>query len=47
MTKRIGILYFSPTNTTKKICRAVALGMGAKPADAGHDFSRYPSGNNR
>jgi len=30
MTKRIGILYFSPTNTTKKICRAVALGMGAK-----------------
>jgi len=30
MTKRIGILNFSPTNTTKKICRAVALGMGAK-----------------
>ncbi|PPA79910.1 MAG: hypothetical protein C00003105_00097 [ANME-2 cluster archaeon HR1] len=30
MTKRIGILYFSPTNTTKKICRAVALGMGTK-----------------
>lgn len=30
MTKRIGILYFSPTNTTKKICRAVASGMGAK-----------------
>ena len=30
MTKRIGVLYFSPTNTTKKICMAVALGMGAK-----------------
>ena len=30
MAKRIGILYFSPTNTTKKICRAVALGMDAK-----------------
>ena len=28
MTKRIGILYFSPTNTTKKICNAIALGMG-------------------
>jgi len=28
--KRIGILYFSPTNTTKKICIAIALGMGAK-----------------
>ena len=28
--KRIGILYFSPTNTTKKICNAIALGMGAK-----------------
>lgn len=28
MTKRIGILYFSPTSTTKKICKAVALGMG-------------------
>jgi ferredoxin len=27
--KRIGILYFSPTNTTKKICNAIALGMGA------------------
>ncbi|MCK5101142.1 MAG: 4Fe-4S binding protein [Desulfobacteraceae bacterium] len=27
MTKRIGILYFSPTSTTKKICKAVALGM--------------------
>ncbi|MCK5312636.1 MAG: hypothetical protein KAJ62_11030 [Desulfobacteraceae bacterium] len=28
MTKRIGILYFSPTHTTKKICNAVAWGMG-------------------
>ena len=28
MAKRIGILYFSPTNTTKKICGAVALGLG-------------------
>ena len=25
---RIGILFFSPTDTTKKICKAVALGMG-------------------
>jgi Pyruvate/2-oxoacid:ferredoxin oxidoreductase delta subunit len=30
MTKRIGILYFSPTNTTEKICNAIALGMGAE-----------------
>jgi ferredoxin len=30
MTKRIGVLYFSPTDTTKKICTAVALGMGEK-----------------
>jgi len=30
MTKRIGVLYFSPTNTTKIICNAVALGMGKK-----------------
>lgn len=30
MSKSIGILYFSPTNTTKKICNAVALGMGEK-----------------
>lgn len=30
MTKRIGIMHFSPTNTTKEICAAVALGMGAK-----------------
>lgn len=29
MTKRIGIICFSPTNTTKNICSAVALGMGA------------------
>ncbi|NQT27362.1 4Fe-4S dicluster domain-containing protein [candidate division KSB1 bacterium] len=29
MTKRIGILYFSPTKTTKKICQAIASGMGA------------------
>ncbi|HUW06410.1 MAG TPA: 4Fe-4S binding protein [Williamwhitmania sp.] len=34
ITKRIGILYFSPTNTTKKICKAIALGMGAEvPVD--------------
>ena len=32
MSKRIGLLYFSPTDTTRKICRAVALGMGAKDA---------------
>jgi Pyruvate/2-oxoacid:ferredoxin oxidoreductase delta subunit/flavodoxin len=30
MSKRIGLLYFSPTAATKMICRAVALGMGAK-----------------
>ncbi|MCD4723091.1 MAG: 4Fe-4S binding protein [Desulfobacula sp.] len=30
MVKRIGILYFSPTNTTKKICEAVALGLGTR-----------------
>ena len=30
MSKRIGVFCFSPTNTTKKICNAVALGMGAK-----------------
>ncbi|MGB7053790.1 MAG: 4Fe-4S dicluster domain-containing protein [bacterium] len=30
MTKRIGVLCFSPTNTTKIICNAVALGMGEK-----------------
>lgn len=29
MKKRIGILYFSPTRTTKKVCTAVARGMGA------------------
>ena len=28
MTKRIGILYFSSTSTTKKICKTIALGMG-------------------
>ena len=28
MTNRIGILCFSPTNTTRKICNAVASGMG-------------------
>jgi ferredoxin len=28
MTKRIGIMSFSPTNTTKRICDAVACGMG-------------------
>jgi ferredoxin len=30
VSKRIGILSFSPTNTTKKVCLAVAAGMGAK-----------------
>jgi ferredoxin len=29
MTKQIGILYFSPTGTTKKVCTAVAMGLGA------------------
>lgn len=34
ITKRIGVLYFSPTNTTKKICMAISLGMGVKdPVD--------------
>jgi ferredoxin len=28
-TSRIGVLYFSPTHTTKKICNAVASGMGS------------------
>ncbi|MEN8207777.1 MAG: 4Fe-4S binding protein [Candidatus Fermentibacteria bacterium] len=30
MTKRIGILYFSPTNTTKMTCNAIASGMGER-----------------
>jgi Pyruvate/2-oxoacid:ferredoxin oxidoreductase delta subunit len=30
ITKRVGVLYFSPTNTTKKICKAIAFGMGIK-----------------
>jgi flavorubredoxin len=30
MTKRIGILHFSPTSTTKKVCTAIAMGMGSK-----------------
>ena len=30
MTKQIGIMRCSPTNTTKSICAAVALGMGTK-----------------
>lgn len=34
ITQRIGVLCFSPTNTTKKICMAIASGMGAKdPVD--------------
>ena len=34
ITKRIGILYFSPTYTTKKICKAISLGMGVnEPVD--------------
>ena len=28
VTKRIGVMYFSPTNTTAKICKAIASGMG-------------------
>ena len=30
LTKRIGVLYFSPTNTTKKICKAISFGMGVR-----------------
>ncbi|MGB5894024.1 MAG: 4Fe-4S binding protein [Ignavibacteriaceae bacterium] len=30
MSKRIGVLYFSPTNTTKRISIAVASGMGVE-----------------
>jgi ferredoxin len=30
MTKRIGILYFSPTKSTELICNTVALGMGER-----------------
>jgi ferredoxin len=30
MTKQIGILCFSPTSTTKKVCMAVAKGMDAR-----------------
>jgi Pyruvate/2-oxoacid:ferredoxin oxidoreductase delta subunit/flavodoxin len=34
IAKRIGVLYFSPTKTTEKICKAIALGMGVKyPVD--------------
>lgn len=34
ITKHIGVLYFSPTDTTKKICKAIAFGMGAEnPVD--------------
>ncbi|MBN2635376.1 MAG: 4Fe-4S binding protein [Prolixibacteraceae bacterium] len=34
ISKQIGILYFSPTNTTKKICEAIASGMGEnEPVD--------------
>ena len=29
INNRIGILFFSPTNTTKKICNAIASGMGS------------------
>mgnify|MGYP000091373727 CR=1 FL=1 len=28
MKERIGLLYFSPTNTTKKICSSIAAGLG-------------------
>ncbi len=30
MTKQIGIMIFSPTSTTEKVCRSIAMGMGAK-----------------
>lgn len=34
LSKRIGVLYFSPTKTTENICKAIALGMGVKnPVD--------------
>jgi hypothetical protein len=29
MTTSVGILCFSPTNTTKRVCDAVAVGMGS------------------
>ena len=29
ITNKIGILFFSPTSTTKKICNAIASGMGS------------------
>ncbi len=32
-TKKIGILYFSPTHTTQKICNAIASGMGEENPD--------------
>ena len=30
MNKNVGIMCFSPTNTTRKICDAVALGMASE-----------------
>ena len=30
MQKRIGILYFSPTGTTKRICQSISLGIGVE-----------------
>ena len=30
INNRIGVLFFSPTSTTKKICNAIASGMGAE-----------------
>jgi ferredoxin len=30
MDKKVGILFFSATNATKKVCEAIALGMGAE-----------------
>ena len=42
ITKRIGVLYFSPTHTTKKICKAIASGMGAKdPVDLNITFPDF------
>lgn len=42
ISKRIGILYFSPTNTTKKICQAIASGMGEKdPEDLNITFPDF------
>lgn len=33
ISKQIGIVYFSPTNTTKQICKSIASGMGSNEPD--------------